>query len=80
MLFFNDYTRTVDLATPWVAPCNADTAVYSSLAARQVHKRPFDHFDMKTLGSEQSPILPLIISTSWKTGVSMIMIAMRLQP
>ncbi|CAL5872077.1 uncharacterized protein PFLUO_LOCUS6334 [Penicillium psychrofluorescens] len=37
---FNDYNRTVDISNPRVASCNGNTAVYSSLAARQAHKKP----------------------------------------
>lgn len=36
----NDYTRTVDIYNPLPEPLNGDTAVYSVLAARQVHKNP----------------------------------------
>lgn len=37
---FNDYNRTFDFSKPRVAQINGDTAVYSSLAARQAHKKP----------------------------------------
>lgn len=37
----NDYTRTINIdASPCVASLNGNTAVYSSLAARQKHRQP----------------------------------------
>lgn len=41
---FNDYNRTVDISNPRIAQINGDTAVYSSLAARQEHKKPYTHY------------------------------------
>lgn len=49
----NDYTRTVDIANPCVGCLNGDTAVYSSLAARQVHNEPGDMDDF-----DQFPWMP----------------------
>lgn len=72
---FNDYNRTVDISNPRIAQINGDTAVYSSLAARQKHKKPYTHYlDGLWFENVKRTIL-LTTSISPRTGVSTTTIA-----